>query len=131
MGIYLAGVDYAEVHVGGAEFTKLQAGGAEYHAAETDVPGTLTLEVSRSGSRVDFDFSITDPNGIRSVTAATLTARDNTVANILSDFSRSNANTFAGTDRRTNNRWRRGTLTVTYVDNASGARHTLTQTWTV
>ena len=131
MGIYLAGVDYAEIHVAGAEFTKLQAGGAEYHAAETDMPGTLTLEVTRSGGRVNFNFSITDPNGIRSISAATMTARDNTVANILSDFIRSNANTFAGTDQRGNNRWRRGSMSVTYVDNASGASHTLTETWVV
>ena len=129
MGIYFAGAEYSEIHVAGAEPRKVQAGGSEYHSA--DSPGTLTVTASRAGGRVRFTFSVADPDGIRSVTSAVLTASDGRTANVRSDFSRSNANTFAGTDSRGHNRWRSGSLTVVYVDNASGGTRTLTQTWSV
>ena len=129
MGIYLAGWEYAKAYVGGREFSGIQLRGQRY--LESDSPGTLTVTASRQGGATAFALSITDPNGIRSLTSAVLTARDNQRADIIGDFSRSNANTFSGTDRRANARWRRGSLTVVYVDATSGASHTLTQTWSV
>ena len=129
MAIYLAGVEYSEVHVGGVEFSGLQLRGQSY--LESDTPGTLTVTARRVGGATTFALSITDPNGIRSITSATLIARDGQRADALGDFSRSDANTFAGTDRRANARWRRGSLTVVYVDATSGTSHTLTQTWSV
>ena len=129
MGVYLGGVEYGKVYAGGLEFSGLQVRGQSYKSSDT--PGTLNLSVTRSGGRTTWTFSITDPNGIRAVTAATMTARDGTVANILADFTRSDANTFGGTDTRANARWRRGNMSVTYVDATSGASHTLTQAWDV
>ena len=131
MGIYFAGQEYDEIHIAGEEFSRVIFGGTEYHAPSApDVVGTLTISVTRSGRNYAFAFSVTDPNGIRSITSATLTARDDTEANIMSDFVRSDANTFQGTDTRRNARWSRGTIAVTYVDATSGASHTLTRNWT-
>ena len=96
-----------------------------------DRAGTLAVAVVLQGRDYNFTFSVTDPDGIRSLTAATVTARDNTVANALGDFSRSDANTFAGTDSRRNARWSSGTMSVTYVDATSGESRTLTRTWSV
>ena len=99
-------------------------------SAPVDRPGTLAVSVVLRGRDYNFTFSVTDPDGIRSLTSATVTARDGTNANALRDFSRSNANTFAGTDSRRNARWASGTMTVVYVDATSGQSHTLSMTWT-
>ena len=94
-----------------------------------DTPGVLAVSVTLVGRNYNFTFSVTDVNGIRSLTAATVIASDGTSANVLGDFSRTNANTFSGTDARRNARWSSGTMRVTYVDAVSGASQTLTQTW--
>lgn len=100
-----------------------------FAAAPVDSPGTLSVAVTLSGRNYGFVFSVSDPDGIRSLTAATVTARDNTVDNVLADFARSDANTFAGSDSRRNARWASGTMTLTYVDAKSGESRTLTQNW--
>ena len=131
MGIYFAGAEYDEIHVAGNEFSGLLARGQDY-APATDSPGTLTLSVTRRGAGgANFEFSVADPDGVRSISAATLTATDGTAANVLGDFSRTNANTFGGIDSRRHNRWRVGTMSVTYVDNTSGESRTVTQDWSV
>ena len=132
MAIYFGGRAYSKAYAGGAEVSQLLAGGASYHAARTpDRPGTLAVSVSLSGRNYEFTFSVTDPDGIRSITAATVTASDGTVANVLGDFARSDANTYAGTDSRRNARWASGTMSVTYTDATSGESRTLTQNWSV
>ena len=98
-------------------------------AGPVDRPGTFSLTVTRSGRDYQFAFSVADPDGIRSLSSATVTASDGTTADALGDFSRSDANTFAGSDSRRNARWASGTMSVTYVDAASGASRTLTRTW--
>ena len=130
--IYLGGQEYTKVYVGAQEFSAVRVRGEAYlSAAMPDRPGTLSVTVTRVGRNYNFVFSITDPDGIRSLSTATVTsASQGTVANVLGDFSRSDASTFAGTDTRRNARWAAGTLSVTYVDNRSGATVTLTQTWT-
>ena len=130
MGIYFGGVEYTGIHIRGQEFSGLELGGAGY-ISEADVPGTLSIAASVARGTRNFNFSIVDTNGIRSITSATLEARDGTSANVLTDFARTDANTFAGTDSRRNARWNRGMLTVTYVDAASGNSHTLTATWSI
>ena len=103
-----------------------------FAAGPSDSPGTLAVAVRRSGRDYIFTFSVSDPDGIRSLTAATVTARsDGTQASALGDLSRSDANTFSGTDTRRNARWMSGTMSVTYVDATSGESHTLTQDWSV
>lgn len=129
MGIYFGGAEYSKIYAGGAEASGILLRGADY-APATDQPGTLTATVSRSGQNRNFVFRITDPDGIRSITSATLRASsDGTTANVRGDFSRSDANTFAGTDTRRNARWNSGTLTVVYVDATSGESRTLTATF--
>ena len=96
-----------------------------------DSPGSVSVTATRSGSNRNFAFNLTDINGIRSITSATLTASDGRTANVLSDFTRSNSNTFTGTDTRRNARWNSGTLTVTYVDATSGDSHTVVDTWSL
>ena len=106
--------------------------GADYlESVPPDVAGALTISIRRSGRDRLFSFSLSDANGIRSITTSTLTASDGNTANIMGDWSRSDANTFAGTDSRRNARWNSGTLSVTYVDATSGESHTLTQTWSL
>lgn len=95
-------------------------------AAPVDRPGTLSVTVSRSGQNRNFAFNVSDPDGIRSLTSATLVASDGTRSNVLGDFSRSDANTFAGTDQRRNARWNSATLTVVYVEARTGQTRTLT-----
>ena len=90
----------------------------------------LALTVTRSGGASQFVFSVTDPDGIRSLSAATLTATsDGRQADVVADFTRSTANTFGGSDSRAHARWRSGTMSVTYMDDRSGQSVTLTRTW--
>ena len=100
-------------------------------APAPDMPGTLTVSVDQVGRNFNFTFSVSDPNGIRSLTSAVLTSRDSRTADVLSDFSRSDANTFSGTDSRRNARWSSGSLGVVYVDAVSGNSHTLLETFSV
>ena len=99
--------------------------------APSDTPGTLAVNVAVRSGRRNFVFSVADINGIRSITSATVTARDGQQASVLGDLSRTDANTFSGTDIRRNARWNSGTMSVTYVDATSGESHTLTETWAV
>ena len=101
----------------------------EVDAAPVDRPGTLSVSVTLQGRNYEFTFSVADPDGIRALTSATVTASDGTSADALADFARRDANTFAGTDSRRNARWASGTMSVTYVDATSGESRTLTQTW--
>lgn len=130
MAIYFGGAEYSKIYIAGAEASGIFLRGADY-APETDQPGTLTATVSQVGRDYNFVFRLTDPDGIRSISSATLQASDARTADVLSDFSRSDANTFAGTDSRRNARWNSGTLTVTYIDAASGASRTLTANYSL
>ena len=101
-----------------------------FAASPADRTGTLSVAVTRRGRDYNFVFSVIDPDGIRSLTAATVTASsDGQTASALADFSRSDANTFAGSDSRRNARWASGTMSVTYVDATSGESRTVTGTW--
>ena len=130
MGIYLAGTEYDEIHVGGNEFSGLLLRGQDY-APETDSPGVLTVNASRQSRGANIAYSVTDADGIRAVTAVIMVASDGTRSDVTSEITRSDANTFAGTSRRMNNKWRAGSITVTYTDATSGASHTVTQDWSV
>ena len=94
-----------------------------------DTPGMLTIAFSRSGRNRDLQFTLTDVDGIRSITTATLTASDGQAVSILDDLSRTSANVFSGTNRRRQARWNSGALRVVYVDTRSGESRTLVQTW--
>lgn len=98
--------------------------------ARSDSPGALTLMVRRSGRNISFGGRLMDADGIDSITSATLTASDSTVADVAGDFTRMSATGFAFADMRRNNRWRSGTLSVTYVDSLFGPR-TLSESWSV
>lgn len=129
MGVYVGGQEYDKTYMGGVEFAGALVGGNRY-LAPADRPGTLTDGVTRRASGQDFAIVIEDPDGIASVDSATLTASDGQTANISSDWIRRDANAFTHTDRRTNNRWRRGSMSVTYTDN-NGVQSTLTASWNV
>ena len=95
-----------------------------------DQPGTLTPRVALSGRDYRFAITLVDPDGVRGITSATLTARDGTTADITSDWVTTDANTRTHTDSRRNNRWSSGTVSVTYVDGA-GNTDTLTANWSL
>ena len=109
------------------------AAGERYHTAglppPPDRPGVLMVQVTRVGRDYTFVFSVSDPNGIRSLISATVTASDGRQASAIGDFARTDANTFAGRDSRRNARWASGTMSVTYVDATSGQSVTLQETW--
>ena len=127
MGVYIGGVEYDKIYIGGREVSRLLLRGQTYkEPAAVDRPGVFTVSVARVGRDYNFTFSITDPDGIRSITSAVVTANDGRTADALGDFSRSDANTFGGTDSRRNARWSSGTFAVTYVDAASGESRTVT-----
>ena len=130
MAIYLNGIKHNKIYFGGQEFTGLFHAGSSFIQAADEL-GSLTVSASRARGRTTLTIRLSDPNGIRAVSSATLTARDGTTATITGDLARADANTFTDTDSRANARWNRGSLSVTYVDAASGNSHTLTQTWTV
>ena len=127
MAIYFNGIEYSKAYVRGIEVSGIAVGGEAYLSSDT----SLSLTVTQASRGYDFAFSVTDPDGIRSISAATVTASDGTQASALEDFARTNANTFAGTDNRRNARWASGTMSVTYVDATSGASVTVTGTWSV
>ena len=100
-------------------------------AYRSDQPGTMSLSVTQSGRNYEFQFSVTDADGIRSLTSATARASDGTTDDVLADLSRSDADTFSGTDSRRNARWASGTMTVQYVDATSGETRTVSERWSV
>ena len=115
----------------GADLVGGMKAGADiiYRYEAPDVPGSLSVAVTQQGRDYNFVFSVTDPDGISSLTAATVTASDGREADALGDFARSDANTVAGSDTRRNARWASGTMSVTYVEARSGQARTLTQAW--
>ena len=132
MGIYFSGNEYNEIHVSGNELTRLQAGGQTYHTkSRPDTPGALNVTAVRRRNGATIDYLVTDVNGIRSLTSVIMRASDGTVSNVTSATARTDANTFAGTSVRANNKWRNASITITYVDARSGASHTLTQNWSI
>ena len=95
--------------------------------APVDQPGTLAPGVTRSGRNYVFASVLTDPDGIRSVDASTVTARsDGQVVQI--DWNRRDANTFVHAQSRRNARWAAGTMSITYTD-GNGVQTTLVQDW--
>ena len=96
----------------------------------TDQPGTVTAGASRNRGDTVFAAVVSDPDGITSIDSASLRANDGTQADISGAWLRSDANSFGHTDRRGHDRWRRGTISVTYTDGNS-VQSTVTATWDV
>lgn len=122
-----AGVAFGSALLGGLAF----GANVLYRAVTTPVdrPGTLTPNVSISGRNRVFASTLTDPDGIRGVSASTITARsDGQVSQIT--WTRRDANTFVHTQSRRNTRWNSGTMSVTYTD-GNGVETTLTANWSV
>lgn len=100
-------------------------------AAPVDQPGTVTPGASRNGASTVFAAVLSDPDGVTSIDAATLTAMsDGQVAGITAAWTRRDANSFTHADSRRNVRWRIGTISVTYTD-GNGIQSILTADWDV
>lgn len=99
--------------------------------APVDRLGTLSVNAVRQSRGATINYSIADADGIRSVTSVVMVAGDDTRSDVTSEAARSDANTFSGTSRRNNNKWRVGSITITYVDAASGESRTLMQSWSL
>ena len=128
MAIYAGGQEYSKTYIGGVEFTGALAGGSRYLAPPpTDQTGALAPGVTREGRNYIFASVLSDPDGIRSVDAASITARsDGQVAQI--EWTRRDANTFTHAASRRNARWATGTMSVTYTD-GNGVQSTVTDDW--
>lgn len=100
-------------------------------AGPVNRPGTLSVNAVRQSRGATINYSIADADGIRSVTSVVMVAGDDTRSDVTSEAARSDANTFSGTSRRLNNKWRVGSITITYVDAASGESRTLTGSWSI
>lgn len=132
MGVFLRGQEYTKVYMGGREFDAVHFAGNNYLPdAPVDQPGTLSVRAVRASRGATIDYSISDPNGIRAVTAVIMLAGDGTRSDVTSQIARTDRNTFAGSSRRLNNKWRVARITITYTDATSGASHTLTQSWSL
>ena len=85
-----------------------------------DQPGTLTVVAQRiSGrNRYQVNVTITDPDGIRAVSALTFTSSvDSTVSDRTTQITRVDANTFStGARALRNARWASASISVTYTD---------------
>lgn len=122
-------------YLGADELDAMYLGTAKvYEKPSADQPGTLNAGVTTSGRRnIAIAAVVSDPDGIASIDAATLTARgDGRVVNINDpgDWVRRDANSFAHADTRGRNVWAAGTLSVTYTD-GKGVQSTLTDAWSV
>ena len=132
MGIYFGGEEYDAINIAGRSFTGVTVRGQDYSPeTHTDTAGTLTADATRQSRGANINYSITDPDGIRGVTSVIMLADDGTRSDVTAQITRSDANTFSGTSRRLNNKWRVASITITYVDAVSGASHTLTQSWSL
>lgn len=134
MAIYFAGQAFTKAYLAGMEISKIQVGASEvFEKPADDTAGTLTLVATRASRGASFVITLADTDGVRSVTAADMTGNRGRSANadVVALFARTDANTFAARFARNNNRFREGFIDVTYVDAASGASHTLRQTWNV
>ena len=125
---YYDGNDEVDALYDGPDFVYRRA------VTPVDRPGTLDAGVTRSGSRnIAIAAVVSDPDGIRSIDAATLTARsDGRVVNIndSGDWVRRDANSFTHADTRGRNVWAGGTMSVTYTD-GNGVQSTSMDTWSV
>jgi len=132
VGIYVGGQEYDKAYMGGVEFTGALVGGEQYLAAAApDQPGTLTHGVTlKAGRGINIATIISDPDGIASVDSSTLTASDGRTSDVSTNWMRRDANSFTHTDERDNNRWRVGSMVLTYTD-SNGVQSTLTASWDV
>ena len=131
MSIYFAGTEYKKMYAAGREFSGLSVRGQGYVSSVVDAGGMLNVSATRRSRGALIDYSITDTDGIRSVTSVIMRADDGTISDVTSQIARSDANTFAGVSTRSNNKWRVASITITYVDAKSGASHTLTRSWSL
>ena len=132
MGIHFNGQEYTRAYIAGQEVSKALIAGIErFTEPVSDRQGTLTVGASRRSRGATINYSITDPNGIRGITSVIMLADDGTRSDVTSQITRTDANTFGGTNVRSNNKWRVASITITYVDAASGASHTLTESWSL
>ena len=125
MGAALGAQKIGGIAIGGSQIGGMALGSRVVYrkpVVVTDSAGVLTPNVTLSGRNYVFASTITDPDGIRGITSAVLTARDGQTATI--DFTRRDDNTFTHAQSRRNARWASGTMRVTYVDATSGNSHT-------
>ena len=102
-------------------------------AESADQVGTLTVTGSRISGRNPFNvvMTLTDPDGIARITAATFTSLvDSQTSDRLSQFSRTDANTFGYNSSLRNARWARASVSITYVD-GNGVVSTLTGSYVI
>ena len=100
--------------------------------APVDRPGTLRVTAVAGGRRnagAVVSMSVSDPDGIRSITSMQLLAGDGNTQAIA--IARVSATEFAGQQTYNNARWRSASLTVVYVEESTGTARTLTQRYTV
>ena len=107
----------------------------EEDTGPVDQPGTLTVNAVAGGRRnagAVVTISVSDPDGITSITSANLVTRDGRgTRDFTATMARRDANTFANPAVTFNNaRFRTGTVTVVYVD-GGGNSATLVANYTL
>ena len=132
MARFRNGIEYTRRFRAGQELDAIQRRGVTYFTKPSaNVGGVLSVAAVRRSRGATIDFSIADADGIRAVTSVIMLANDGTRSDVTSTIARTDANTFAGTSVRSNNKWRVASITITYVDATSGASHTLTENWSL
>ena len=116
-----------EMFLGADKLDELHMDDAEIFST-ADRPGTLTINAVTMGRDEIVTGGFSDPDGIRSVTSAVLTARDRNTRDMA--VTRTSVNEYS-IDRIAlrNDRWKQATLVVVYVDAGDGESKTLTQSY--
>ncbi len=129
MAVYLGSTEIQKIYHGSNEVDTARIGATGiFSSAPPDLEATLTISAFAVGRDARIRAFITDLNGIRSITSATLTARDGQTRTL--SFTRTDANTFTSeTLNLRNSRWVSGSLAVVFVDNTSGATHTVSENY--
>ena len=105
------------------------AGAEAAEVQPSDLPGTLNIGATRTSRGASFATVLTDLNGIRAITSSVGTRSDGETRDY--DLVRRNENTFVSSVASRGAVWRSGSLTVVYVEAATGESRTITQSWSV
>lgn len=136
MAIYLGDTEISKVYLGDTEIDAAAIGDTSVFSSEPlvpDIPGVLTLNARRVSGRSPYaiDATVTDTDGISSITHDVLTASDGQTREDFT-FTRTDANTFTSeTLSFRNARWVSGSMSVDYVDARSGQTRTVSSNYRI
>lgn len=132
MGFAIGNKVVGGAYIGGKKVAGAYIGGKKAFGPVADTIGNLAVTaLRRRGGGATWSFVLSDPDGVRSITSAVTRATDGNTRNANVNAARTDANTWGGSDSARNNRWRRATLTVVYVEERTGESRTIIHNWNI